>query len=116
MACGRPVIAFGSGGALETVKQHETGLFFRRQTPEDLRAAILEFEALESRFDRRTIRKHAETFSEARFHDEFLAIVEQQMEHRTPGRPAARRFREIHGSPLRVLTSPGGLESASNDI
>ena len=43
-AAGTPVIAFGKGGALETVKDGETGLFFREQTVESLCAAIEEFE------------------------------------------------------------------------
>ena len=43
-AAGTPVIAFGKGGALETVKDGETGLFFREQTVESLCNAIEEFE------------------------------------------------------------------------
>ena len=43
-AAGTPVIAFGEGGALETVRDGETGLFFREQTVESLCAAIEEFE------------------------------------------------------------------------
>ena len=43
-AAGTPVIAFGKGGALETVKAGETGLFFREQTVESLCGAIEEFE------------------------------------------------------------------------
>ena len=43
-AAGTPVIAFGKGGALETVKEGETGLFFSEQTLESLCNAIEEFE------------------------------------------------------------------------
>jgi len=39
-ACGRPVIAYGRGGALETVRGGETGLFFKEQTVEALEAAV----------------------------------------------------------------------------
>jgi hypothetical protein len=50
MAAGRPVIAFGEGGALETVVppgegEPPTGLFFAHQTAEDLVDAIRRFEA-----------------------------------------------------------------------
>jgi glycosyltransferase involved in cell wall biosynthesis len=40
MACGRPVIAYGRGGALETVVDGETGLFFDEQTPDGLADAV----------------------------------------------------------------------------
>lgn len=43
-AAGTPVIAYGKGGALETVVNGESGLFFREQTVESLCAAIEEFE------------------------------------------------------------------------
>jgi glycosyltransferase involved in cell wall biosynthesis len=43
-AAGRPVIAFGDGGALETIVDGETGLFFRQQTPDALAAALQDFE------------------------------------------------------------------------
>ena len=43
-AAGTPVVAFGQGGALETVKEGETGLFFHEQTVEGLCRAIEEFE------------------------------------------------------------------------
>ena len=43
-AAGTPVIAFGQGGALETVVNGKTGLFFREQTVESLCNAIEEFE------------------------------------------------------------------------
>ena len=44
-AAGTPVIAFGQGGALETVKDGETGLFFNEQTEDCLCRAIEEFES-----------------------------------------------------------------------
>lgn len=44
-AAGTPVIAYGQGGALETVVDGKTGLFFREQTVESLCAALEEFES-----------------------------------------------------------------------
>jgi glycosyltransferase involved in cell wall biosynthesis len=43
-AAGRPVIAFGQGGALESIVDGETGLFFARQDPDSLAATIQRFE------------------------------------------------------------------------
>lgn len=76
-ACGTPVIAFGKGGATETVIPDETGLFFAEQTAGSLRAAIRDFETDENRFDPTRIRAHAEQFSVLRFRREFAAFVEQ---------------------------------------
>ena len=64
-ACGRPVIAFGRGGALETVIEGKTGLLFHVQDARALADAILRFEMLE--FDGAAIRRHAERFSKERF-------------------------------------------------
>lgn len=80
MACGRPVLAFGRGGALESVVQGKTGLFFFDQTAGALKQTIRDFEAQESIFDGRAIRAHAETFSEERFRDRFKAVVERTMD------------------------------------
>lgn len=44
-AAGRPVIAYGAGGALDTVVEGQTGIFFREQTPEALAAAVSAFDA-----------------------------------------------------------------------
>jgi glycosyltransferase involved in cell wall biosynthesis len=82
MACGRPVLAFGRGGALETVVQGKTGLFFFSQTAAALKQAILDFEAQETAFDPGAIRAHAELFSEERFRAGFKAIVERTMDSR----------------------------------
>ena len=60
-ACGRPVVAYGRGGALETVKAGVSGIFFDQQTPEALQAAVAE--CAEKTWDPTTIRAHAEGFS-----------------------------------------------------
>lgn len=60
MACGRPVLAFARGGALETVKEGVTGLFFKEQTPEALLPAIAACAA--HPWEPRAIRCHAESF------------------------------------------------------
>lgn len=60
-SCGRPVLAYGKGGALETVKDGLSGLFFQEQTTEAVLAAMEEFE--ERDWDPKKIRIHAEGFS-----------------------------------------------------
>jgi glycosyltransferase involved in cell wall biosynthesis len=74
MACGRPVIAFGKGGATESVVEGVTGTFFPEQTAESLITAVKSFNP--AKFDPLAIRKHAEKFSVARFKKEILEYVE----------------------------------------
>jgi glycosyltransferase involved in cell wall biosynthesis len=64
-ACGTPVIAFGRGGALETVVDGTTGLFFAVQAVESIREAVDRFER--NAFDPAACRANAERFSAPRF-------------------------------------------------
>jgi glycosyltransferase involved in cell wall biosynthesis len=72
-ACGRPVVALSRGGALETVKDGETGVLVDDQSAEAFGAAIAD--VVERRFDGGAIRKHAERFSRTRFGDEMAALI-----------------------------------------
>jgi glycosyltransferase involved in cell wall biosynthesis len=79
-SCGRPVIAYGHGGSLETVRGAEddaapTGLFFAEQTAESMADAILRFEARESSFSPAAAQAHAATFATPIF----LASMRQQI-------------------------------------
>ena len=74
-ACGTPVIAFGRGGATETVIDGETGIFFNEQTAEAIVKAVDEFELCREKFDRARIRQNAERFSTGRFCSEFRDFV-----------------------------------------
>ncbi len=76
-ACGTPVIAYGKGGALETVIKDQTGIFFNEQTIDSLKDAIERFEKREELWNLQSIRQHAECFSEARFQKEFQEFVRQ---------------------------------------
>lgn len=78
MASGRPVIAFGEGGAAETVVPGLTGLFMGEQTPESLLSAIDKFRPQD--FDPKKIAEHAENFSEERFIERMSAFVAQKMD------------------------------------
>ena len=73
MACGRPVIAYGRGGAAETVIDGETGVLVGEQTPDAFARAIQRFEMME--FAVETCRRRAEAFSERRFINELRAAV-----------------------------------------
>ncbi len=73
MASGCPVIAYGRGGALETVKDGKTGIFFTEQTVEALEHAIKIFG--KSRFDSRIIRAQAEDFDLDIFNEKMLEFV-----------------------------------------
>ncbi len=81
-ACGAPVIAFGRGGARETVKENETGVFFEKQEVESLVAAIKDFEEKDSKglFVKENIIKNAKSFTEERFMKEFSKAVEETFE------------------------------------
>ncbi len=72
-ACGKPVIAYGAGGALSTVEEGVTGLFFREQTPDALASVVADFR--DEQFDPQTIRRHAEQFDTARFAERLKRFV-----------------------------------------
>lgn len=75
-ACGAPVIAFGKGGATETVVPDRTGLWFGEQTPGCLAEAIERFERQADRFDPAVARRQAERFALPRFERELAGFVE----------------------------------------
>ena len=82
---GKPVVAYASGGVLETVRgifpneaelENPTGVFFREKSLSDLTKAILEFEAMEPEFRPEVIREHSQQFDSAIFKrriSEFIA-------------------------------------------
>ena len=82
-ACGTPVIAYGKGGSLETVrcldKEKPTGILFQEQTVESIVQAVNEFEEKRELFTPQNCREYAECFSEDRFRKEFKAFVENKV-------------------------------------
>ena len=74
-ACGTPIIAYGKGGATETVIDGKTGVFFDEQSPESLINAVNNFEKLNGAFKPREIRKNAERFDQNRFSAEMKEFV-----------------------------------------
>jgi glycosyltransferase involved in cell wall biosynthesis len=91
-ACGTPVLAYGKGGACETVVDGVTGYHFAEPTPDAIRTAVERFESTSDRFHPGSIRTHALQFSESRFKHEFGRFVESRYElHRrmiSQGTPA----------------------------
>lgn len=80
-ACGTPVIAYGKGGSLETVRglgvmDAPTGLFFHEQSPSAMINAVQEFENNIHAFDPLACRRHAETFSVEAFVRQFAGTVD----------------------------------------
>lgn len=84
-ACGTPVIAFGKGGSLETVrgldqKHSPTGIFFYEQTAESIMNAINQFEQSGKFISSLDCREHAIKFSPERFRNEFKDFVNSKLE------------------------------------
>ena len=93
-ASGKPVIAYGCGGALETIipidndklrikgengqSQKATGVFFYEHTPDALAEAVSYFEDIRDKFDRHEIRKNAESFDRAIFKDKIKDYIEKE--------------------------------------
>jgi glycosyltransferase involved in cell wall biosynthesis len=76
-AAGRPVIAYGAGGALASVVDGVTGLFFREQTVESLVEVLATFN--ERNFDSDAIRNHALEFDTPRFQRRIMQFIEARM-------------------------------------
>jgi len=83
-ACGTPVIAYGKGGALETVIDGVTGLFFTEQTPEHLIDAIDRFEQRCRTFEPELIREHSLQFSTENFTKQFRQFVLEAVQRNQP--------------------------------
>lgn len=74
-ASGRPVIAYGAGGALETIRPGITGEYFSEATAASLAATLGRFDP--DRYDAAVVRAHAESFGPQAFKARFAAIVER---------------------------------------
>ena len=87
-ASGRPVIAFGRGGALETVipftneNNSPTGLFFEKQTAKSLAGVVQEFEMISDKFESKKIRNHALQFDREVFEKKIKEYIDEKMASR----------------------------------
>lgn len=81
-ACGTPVIAFGKGGSLETVRPYgvsnPTGLFFEQQTINHIVEAIQRFEKFETAIEPAFCRNNSLRFSESRFKAEMQSYIDSR--------------------------------------
>lgn len=84
-SCGTPVIAFGKGGALETIcgldRERPTGVFFEQQSVPALNDAVRLFETNMDRIMPRACRENAQRFSVDVFREKFSAFVERTSEN-----------------------------------
>ncbi len=82
-ACGTPVIAYGVGGAAETVLdirthgENGTGILFGTQTPAAIITAVAMFETYRQQFQAEQIRAHAESFSASVFQSQYLSLLDR---------------------------------------
>lgn len=94
-ACGTPVIAFGRGGATESVIgldfDDPTGLFFAEQSAAAIRTSVATFESMSTRISPLACRRNAERFSAMRFRESFSAYIENAINMGKSGKnPGAR--------------------------
>ena len=85
MASGRPVVAYARGGALETVVENVTGMFFRTGTANALNATITALETWLPQFQPQAAQARAAHFSLAQFRAGFLDVVEQATKRQSIG-------------------------------
>lgn len=88
-AAGRPVIAYGAGGALDTVRPGRTGELFREQRVEALTTTLAQLDT--RRYDSDAIRAHALRFDTRVFQQRMRAFVEQALDAFRDGRPLVWR-------------------------
>lgn len=80
MSAGKPVIAYGKGGALETVLDGTCGIYLESQCWEDIGNAVIRFDP--SRFSPSVIRAHAEPYAKKRFLDEMRGFIASAIQGR----------------------------------
>lgn len=106
MASGCPVIAYGRGGALDTVVDGVTGVLFDKQDLASLEQAVMRCEELD--FDAATLRRHAESFDRERFMQEMRAFIEANLSKRA-------KYRQRVAGPITQLR-PATQSSAPSTV
>ena len=91
-ACGTPVLAYGRGGALETIVDGVTGIFFSEQSEESIIETVERFEKIETKFNPSLIREHALNFSTERFDREFHSFMNSLLTQRTRNTAWAKKL------------------------
>src|SRR4029077_7198516 len=105
-ACGTPVIAFGKGGVLETVRglqaTQPTGTFFGEQNVDSLAAAISEFEAYRDDIVPQCCRELAMTIDTDRFRSTFEELIHREFAEFGRRRVAPTKSRASHAFQVRA--------------
>ncbi|GLQ30280.1 glycosyltransferase family 4 protein [Litoribrevibacter albus] len=84
-ACGTPVIAYGKGGCLETVRNGITGLHFGEQKASSIELAVHQFEKISSDLNVENIRENAERFSNTTFRKNIHSVVTRNIQFLSSG-------------------------------
>lgn len=120
-AAGRPVIAFRGGGALSSVLEGQTGIFFDQQTPESLAESLRTFD--DTRFDPQVIRRHAERFDTTVFLRRISQFVSERVAAHAADTSAARLPRQIYpalhpspATPPTILPPSADLTEVPTDV
>lgn len=80
MASGKPVIAYKAGGALDTIVDMETGVFFEEQTAESLSQAVEKFIEFKKSFNPSKISSHAQNFDTKNFQKKLINFINEKWE------------------------------------
>ena len=91
-ASGRPVIAYAKGGALETIVQGVTGLFFTVDTVESIINTITEFIRIEKDFNQNVIRENALKFDKEVFKNKINIFIKTKYEQFLKNKTDERKF------------------------
>ena len=81
MASGRPVIAYKKGGALDSIKEEESGIFFEHQTPLHLKKAIEDYQQKKKTLNKTKIKEHAEKFDQKEFRKKLITYTKSKWEN-----------------------------------
>jgi glycosyltransferase involved in cell wall biosynthesis len=76
MASGRPVIAYGRGGVLDTVVDGVTGVFFKEPSVEALAGAVRRYQSRRDTFEPHLIARHASAFDKRIFMEQMTEVVQ----------------------------------------
>ena len=105
MASGRPVIAYGRGGVLDTVMPGQTGVFFEEQSADAVADTLADFDM--DRFDPEVVRRHAEGFDSVAFRRRLRSLIDGHLadaaSRRVSPPPVYSRPADLRGLPQPVV-------------
>jgi glycosyltransferase involved in cell wall biosynthesis len=111
MAAGRPVVAYGHGGVLDTVVPGRTGLFFEEQSVESLTDVLTRFDPRD--FDPAVIRNQAEQFDSAIFAQRMRQFTDERVREHLDKRELEERSIDGAYAPAAPAAGQRSLHLAS---